>query len=343
VLTSVGPTNANATNIQINENLKSAFSTAQSVTLKTTPAIAATGTGATASTLNPSFNGDTNAKLLSGSETLLTGKSITITFTVRVVYPTPAAVPITLVTNNIYASTIETSDNPGYTTGVNGVQIPPPDLLDLKSASVSTTLPSANLVMVKRITSINGVRTKNPNETTNLDGGTPLNTYQAHAGSNDGNANWPTSPTLPIGAYNAGKVKPNDEIEYTIYFMNANGTKAKNVRICDRIVGKQTFVSNAYGANQDIEYKLGTNPVRYLTKAGTDADRGQVDASTGTIARCSAPDASITGANNGTVIVDVTKIGAPNTTDDIDEIPSATAPGTANSYGYIRFKTKVTP
>ncbi|MCY7366595.1 MAG: DUF11 domain-containing protein, partial [Chamaesiphon sp.] len=143
-----------------------------------------------------------------------------------------------------------------------------------------------------------------------------------------------------VGAYDAGRIKPGDTVEYTIYFLNSGGMNAKNVRICDRIVGAQTFVSDAYGTGKDIEYQLGSNPVRYLTK-GLDptVDRAQLDTSTGTISNCPAP--TISGTNNGTVVIDIT--GTSSVQDTLISLPSATSPGTANSYGYFRFKTKVNP
>lgn len=332
-----------ATYLQVTEDLAKTFPSVSTgnptITILTTPSLSMTGAPLTP---NPTtFNGTTNTNLLNGLDTLAVGASSTISFTVRVAYTNATDVPTTGITNSIYASTISTPPgNPGYQPSSTDptVVVPPPDLLNVSVSSTTTTLPSANLVMVKRITAINGNRVKNDNDQT------ALNTYVPHAGSNDTNANWPTSPILLLGAYDGGKIKPGDKVEYTIYFMNANGTKAKNIKICDRIVGKQTFVSNAYGANQDIEYRLGTNPVRYLTKL-SDTDRAQLNTSTSTIAGCPAPtDPTITGANNGTVIVDVTKppITTPNA-DDLTEIPSASAPGTANSYGYIRFTTIVTP
>jgi hypothetical protein len=191
----------------------------------------------------------------------------------------------------------------------------------------------ANVMLIKRITAINGDRAKNPNDNT------ALNTVLDNPNTtNDTNANWPSN--FLVGAYNAGKIKPGDEIEYTVYFMNASGSSASNVRLCDRVVGSQTFVNNAYGTSQDIEYKLGTNTVRYLTKGvDTSRDRAYLDSSTGTISGCPVP--TITGTNNGTVVIDITGSGS-SVQDNITSIPGATGQGTpTNSYGYFRFKTKV--
>ena len=197
----------------------------------------------------------------------------------------------------------------------------------------------AHVLLVKRITEINGNRTQNPNNTSY-----PLNQVLDHPGFTADDAypanNWPSG--FLLGAYDAGPIKPGDIVEYTVYFMNSNGSDAANVRFCDRLVGVQQFVSDAYGAGQDIEYKLGTNPVQYLTQASaTSVDRAELNPSTGTITGCPAP--TISGTNNGTVVLDVTGSGSSGQ-QSLTTLPGATAQGTpTNSYGYFRFKTKVNP
>ena len=104
---------------------------------------------------------------------------------------------------------------------------------------------------VKRITAINGLTT-NPNDTT------PLNQFvddtASSVASNDNHANWPSNYLL--GELDAGLVQPGDEIEYTVYFLNAGGGAAADVRICDWIQPNQTFVTGQYGGN-DIALQLG--------------------------------------------------------------------------------------
>jgi uncharacterized repeat protein (TIGR01451 family) len=197
----------------------------------------------------------------------------------------------------------------------------------------------AKVLLVKRITEIQGNRSQNPNDLSyRLDQVLDQPTFA----SDDPYPvnNWPG--LFLVGAYDAGRIKPGQTIEYTIYFLNSSGTSAKNFRICDRIVGAQTFLKDAYGIGQDIQYKLGANPLRSLTR-GIDigTDRAQLDTtSTGAIPGC--PASTITGTNNGTAIVDITGTGS-SVQDNITEIPGATTPGTANSYGYFRFKTQVIP
>jgi uncharacterized repeat protein (TIGR01451 family) len=226
-----------------------------------------------------------------------------------------------------------TAGSPGNVTvaGIGSAQVP---------GILSGADCNAKVLIVKRITEIQTNRTANPNDLSRAlnqaidrpsfaaDDPAPVN-------------NWPSN--FLVGAYDAGQIKPGDVVEYTIYFLNSSGLNAKNVRICDRIVGAQTFVNDAYGpagSGKDIEYRLGTNPVRYLTRSvNTAVDRAQLDSSTGSIANC--PDPTISGTNNGTVVIDIT--GTSSVQDTLLSLPAATGQGTANSYGYFRFKTKINP
>jgi uncharacterized repeat protein (TIGR01451 family) len=220
--------------------------------------------------------------------------------------------------------------NPGNVTvsGIGSATIP---------GILSGTDCNAKVLIVKRITEIRSNRSANPNDLSHL-----LNQAidrPSFAADDPYPANnWPSN--FLVGAYDAGQIKPDDIVEYTIYFLNSSGLNAKNVRICDRIVGAQTFVNDAYGTGKDIEYQLGSNPVRYLTKdLNTAVDRAQLDTSTGTISNCPAP--TISGTNNGTVVIDIT--GTSSVQDTLISLPSAMGQGTANSYGYFRFKTKINP
>ncbi len=200
----------------------------------------------------------------------------------------------------------------------------------------------AKVLLVKRITEIQSNHRQNPNDPSYtldqvLDSPSfaPDDPYPVN--------NWPNSTDFSlVGAYDAGRIEPGNTIEYTIYFLNNGGSSARQFRICDRIVGAQTFLKDAYGIGQDIQYKLGTRPLRFLTR-GSDVgtDRAQLDTlSRGAIAGC--PASTITGTNNGTVIIDITGTNS-SVQDNIVEIPGAMAQGAANFYGYFRFKTQVTP
>ncbi|MEH1905627.1 MAG: hypothetical protein V7L04_30685 [Nostoc sp.] len=192
----------------------------------------------------------------------------------------------------------------------------------------------ANVLLVKRITAINGDRTKNPNDNTPLNAfvDDTTSTHQAE----DNNPNWKSSYLL--GAIDAGKVKPGDEIEYTVYFLNAGSSNANTVRVCDRLSANQDFKGSAYGTNKDIQLQLGTSTILDLTSANDAGDRAQLISAGGSVpANCYLKAAN----DNGTLVIDVTgNTGVPNLT----TMPGSTAQGSPNdSYGFFRFVTKVKP
>jgi Surface adhesin CshA non-repetitive domain 2/GEVED domain len=193
------------------------------------------------------------------------------------------------------------------------------------------TLKGANILLVKRITAINGV---------------DLNVYKddttsTHA-ADDNSPNWPaplninaslgdtTVSSFLRGAIDAGKVKPGDTIEYTIYFLNAGNADASGVRICDRILGVQQLNGTA------IELQQNTSPTS-LTSAA-DGDRATFYPISSAAANCNFTNSPT--ADNGAVVVDVT--GATGTP-TWSVLTGSTGQSTPNSYGFIRFTTRVNP
>jgi uncharacterized repeat protein (TIGR01451 family) len=161
----------------------------------------------------------------------------------------------------------------------------------------------------------------------------------------DRNSKWPANylkgeiePTTPI--------RPNDEIEYTIYFMNVGEQDAKKVKICDLIRPNQAFIPSTYNAtttpandgglngDRGIELNISNNPF-YLTNINDAPDRGEfLPPNTAIPAVCKITDPNA----SGVTIVDVTK----NTSTGADSgIAPATTQATPNSYGFIRFRTRV--
>jgi trimeric autotransporter adhesin len=218
------------------------------------------------------------------------------------------------------------------------------------TSEFSATVSNPNVLLVKRITAINGNRTKNPNDNT------PLNTTvdDATLGAtndtlSDTDPNWPLptsgAPAISTflkGAVNAGQLNPGDTIEYTIYFLNTGGTDAKNVKICDRILGDQVFLPAAYGAGNDIQLQIGgSGSILGLTQLDDNVDRGAWLPSNTPPSNCNLQPVPVGVANNGAIAVQITgtgHIGQP----DLAGISGATAPGTpGSSYGFIRFTTKV--
>ncbi len=180
----------------------------------------------------------------------------------------------------------------------------------------------AKLVMLKRITAINGLTT-NPNDGTVLNGAT-TDTL------NIGVSNWPTN--FLKGTINAGKVKPSDTIEYTVYFLNNQGADA-TARMCDPIRGVQDFVPGS------IKLQLGTGAVTNQTDTADTIDNSHVYAVGAAPTNCNAANVISTGADNGGVA-----IGIPTQDAALPAIPGATGVGTpTQSYGLFRFTTKVKP
>lgn len=192
------------------------------------------------------------------------------------------------------------------------------------------------VLLVKRITAINGQST-NPND------GTPLNTLVNDTTSprqdDDDNTNWPDDYLK--GAINGGKVKPDDEIEYTVYFLSSGDTPARNVLLCDRVPANVTFIPNSFsrglpGAAKGIMWlKDGSEQSLTNTKDGDAAqyfppgiEPSSVyfdpDFPNKKVIDCGGDN------TNGAVVV------------DLQDLPSATDPGEPNtSYGFIRFRGKV--
>lgn len=221
------------------------------------------------------------------------------------------------------------------------------------SGNVTVTGGKPELLLVKRITAINGNSTQNPND------GTALNTFVNDPSTADDNSYWPARSTYLKGAYDGGKVKPGDEVEYTIYFLNT-GTAAKNVSLCDRIPDNMTFVPTGYNSASPHPKESGalptdtglglaldgttlpTNSTVYLTNVN-DSDRGYYYEPYNSNTPVSCKQLDVTGnvitsgaaANtNGAVVVDIVK--------GTSDLPAATAAGNpTNSYGFIRFKAKV--
>jgi uncharacterized repeat protein (TIGR01451 family) len=267
--------------------------------------------------------------------------------------PTPAANPNAL----DFATLSQLNITQGWQPGVNVIEIitdSGPDLtgffLSVELASIQVC-PNAspNLLLVKRITAINGG--------TNTVGGDSLSAYiDELTNPYDDNTitiptkalptdppqdtdKWPDPGTFLIGGINGGQIKPNDELEYTIYFLSAGTAEAKNVLFCDRVPSNVSFLPTAFntgspaigglvGADRGILFNLNSSNLA-LTNIG-DGDGGQffpagVDPTT------AYPQINCGGPNtNGAVVV---KLG---------DLPDVTAPGVpVNSFGFVRFRAYV--
>jgi uncharacterized repeat protein (TIGR01451 family) len=192
------------------------------------------------------------------------------------------------------------------------------------TSQFSATPPAgAKLMLVKRITAIKDVAT---GATTNF------KTFVENPDTtNDNNCNWPTATgtagactnTYTVGAIDGGTVKPGDEIEYTIYYLNAGDSDATPARVCDALNPKLTF--SPQGGN-GIGLSQAGGAISALTNDATDSDKGKL--TTPALAtNCNFKD-----NNSSTEVVAV----------DVAPVSGAISGVTpTTSYGFIRFKTTV--
>jgi uncharacterized repeat protein (TIGR01451 family) len=122
------------------------------------------------------------------------------------------------------------------------------------------------------------------------------------------NATLPTGVKLP---------KPNEEMEYTIYFLSDGGVDAQSVSLCDFIPLNNTYVANSLEFSQG-----GSLPVTVTGATGGFSASG--------LSTTTGPCKNGTDNGKGGVVV------------NLNTVPRATASGTpVSSYGFIRFKTTV--
>lgn len=195
-----------------------------------------------------------------------------------------------------------------------------------------TRTASPNLLLVKRITAINGV------DLIGFEDDGILN-------NEDNHPYWSDPAVYLRGKIDGGVVRPGDELEYTIYFLSTGGTPATNISLCDLVPTNTTFIPNAFNGLTPLDKgssptadrgialgldgnSLPTAPTVYLTSLVGD-DRGQF------FPPGMEPSSSCSGSNeNGAVVINV--VTSPNS------LPYATGQGTpSNSYGFMRFRVRV--
>jgi uncharacterized repeat protein (TIGR01451 family) len=328
-----------ATNVQVTENLAAVFSAGAPTITVPVPSMVTSGN----CTANTSFDGKTAGKLtlLSGTNTLPVGASCTITFTARVAYNSVGLIPASPQNNIVYASTTSGS-NAGHTfTGTDNTVVLPPNLYDTDTSTNGSSLPSSvhgdipnatpltfkssNLLLVKRVTAI---------------GNTPITTYiddiVTTKAANDNNPKWP----LPIdtasgiskflvGSLNTSKVAPNQEIEYTIYFLSSGNVPIKAVNICDLIPANTT-------------YAVGSGSIKFGTAAPASLTTEFIPA--GAVSNTTVPGIGLCKST----------IANPQTTADLSaaenprglvwvQVDKNRIPLAAGEYGYIRFRVLTKP
>ncbi len=217
-----------------------------------------------------------------------------------------------------------------------------PDTTDNRSTDIDTILSATappEISLVKRITAIDGNRTKNPNDNV------ALNTFVDGPGNVDNHPDWPTGYLQ--GAIDAGLVKPQDEVEYTIYFLSTGSGEAQAVKLCDRVPNKQTLVPNAFNSTPQAPSGIaGDRAVAVSFEGSTLSYTTTNDGDTVQAYAPSSPLPAACGAGpnpSGAIVVNV-GTGATTTsgTNQGGNLAPATAPGVpSNSFGFIRFRAKV--
>jgi trimeric autotransporter adhesin len=225
------------------------------------------------------------------------------------------------------------------------------------SENVPFTFAQPNLLLVKRITRVNGSQ--------RIGSQYDLSQYQNEAGNvYDDNVidlpttalkpdtdKWPnssvsggvTSSTFLIGGTNGGNVRPTDEVEYTIYFLSAGEDDARGVLFCDLVPDNQTFVPNAYGAaanglDRGINLFTNNTSTSLTNLADSDIGRYYPPADADTPQACRKYDAmgavTASGAAANTRGAIVVRLGTVVKPDPVTGSP-------VTGHGYIRFRARV--
>lgn len=209
--------------------------------------------------------------------------------------------------------------------------------LDLFDRDFGIALP-AGVILVKRITAINGQTTNDGKDLTAVVDPTTTTTT-----NDDASRKWPSGYLK--GAVDAGKVQPGDTIEYTIYYLNDGNADAKNLRICDPIRGNQTYLADSIQMLPGGVPDLPANRLQLTDLVDLTVDRansyaaGIANLPTG----CNVNASTVLGTDNGGVAIQITGSGSTNQP-DLLAIPGAKSAGLpTGSYGWFRFTTKVDP
>jgi uncharacterized repeat protein (TIGR01451 family) len=175
----------------------------------------------------------------------------------------------------------------------------------------------AKLILVKRITAI-----KDPvaNTTTNFS----VFVDDGIANNNDNLSGWSAGSSYLLGAINNGttRVKPGDEVEYTIYYLNAGENPINKARVCDRLNADLNF--NNLVPN-GIEVLIGTT-ISNPSYDSTDNDGGFYSTSSTLPIDCNMQGNATTNLSNNVIVADVA---------------SGTSPLLSGGRGYVKFKVTV--
>lgn len=235
---------------------------------------------------------------------------------------------------------------------------------EVEDHTITITNPVAttpNLLLVKRITRL--IR----GETGAVEDYTSTIVNDGVANSQDDNTKWPTN--YLAGVIQVNDARPDDIVEYTIYFLNAGDAPANNVRICDPLSPYLDYIPNTYSGatatdgglpfDLGLQLTLGNNTPNtvYLTAQDDTPDRGEfVSPGVDLTGTCIAvtnnngtpldPSDDTTGAltsvenTNGVAIVNVTGNAAWQPT-QVDKVTDPTDGDDDDALGFIRFRAQV--
>ncbi len=202
---------------------------------------------------------------------------------------------------------------------------------------VSNNPGSPNLLLVKRITQLNGQSIVTYIDVANHpDDDNTLNN-PAPAGHPDTDK-WPDPSTFLLGLVDGGNVRPGDQLEYTIYFLSAGRVPAQHVWFCDRVPSNVSFIPTAFNpAIPAVGGLAGDRGILALIN-GTEASFTNI--ADGDAARYFPP------GTNPTSVYPNLNCGGVNTNGaiviNLGNLPHATAPGTpAGAFGFVRFQGRV--
>lgn len=264
-------------------------------------------------TPNPNYNGRTDLNLLAGTDTLALGETKILELVVTITPPNERRT----FTNQVEGTATSPTGQTVRDLSQNGINPDPDSDRNPTNNDVPTPLViGPNLRLVKRITNITR-------------GGAPVSgvdftSFTPDPGDDDDDVGgWSNLPGGVLsGVYNLGSNNPmqtGDEVEYTVYYLSDGTQSVSDVKICDPIPDKTTFIPDSFQLGQGILLnQQATNTS--LTNA-SDTDRGTFFSR---LTPVTSPCPN-TNNSNGSVLVDVGNL-------------TTTAP---NNVGFIRFRVKI--
>jgi uncharacterized repeat protein (TIGR01451 family) len=207
---------------------------------------------------------------------------------------------------------------------------------------------NANLLLVKRITAINGqTQTRNGHDLSQYrdeannpydDNNVTINSQPTSSDPPKDTDKWPTLNNYLLGGTDGGLTNPGDELEYSIYFLSTGSVAAQNVLFCDRLPTNVSFIPTAF--NRATPAPGGVVGDRGMLTQRNGTTTALTNMADGDAARYFPP------GSDPTSIYPNLKCGGPNTNGaivvNLGTLPNATAPGTpAGAFGFVRFKGRV--